>query len=416
MSFGEIRFLDEYEKASDTEKFPLVRKWMDHHPLPFFDELRRKRPIFETPVCTLVSRFHDVLEVLNLHDIFNVELYKPKMGSYLMAQDDTPVHFREKAIMRSMLNRDEIPEIRQFVADRAKKILDASKGSIELTQNFSRAVPVTIVQERFGLDGIEPEKQMEWSYWSQYNTFYNQPFDLNDDAESITQKAQDVAKEIGAYVQELIPRKLKDIKDGKAGNDVVSRMLSTQYPESVGFPMDRLGRNVGGLLIGTVETTAQAVSQIVQQILQRPDVKDQAVAAAQESDLEAFDGFVWEALRFHPISTYIFRKAGEDFVLARDTAHETAIKKGTLVLAMTLSAMFDATAFPNPYTFNPKRSLSNTFHFGVGLHECLGKHFGMAIIPEMVRQVLLRPGVKASGCIDYKGTPFPSHYEICWEA
>lgn len=37
------------------------------------------------------------------------------MGTYLMAQDDTQVHFREKAIMQSLLNRDDLPRIGEFV-------------------------------------------------------------------------------------------------------------------------------------------------------------------------------------------------------------------------------------------------------------------------------------------------------------
>ena len=43
----------------DAAKYPLVRGWIDTEPLPFFKELREKRPVLVTPVCTLVSRYDD---------------------------------------------------------------------------------------------------------------------------------------------------------------------------------------------------------------------------------------------------------------------------------------------------------------------------------------------------------------------
>jgi hypothetical protein len=36
------------------------------------------------------------------------------------------------------------------------------------------------------------------------------------------------------------------------------------------------------------------------------------------------------------------------------------------------------------------------------------------MIPEMVRQVLMRPGIGADGAIDYKMGPFPETYRLRW--
>jgi hypothetical protein len=38
----------------------------------------------------------------------------------------------------------------------------------------------------------------------------------------------------------------------------------------------------------------------------------------------------------------------------------------------------------------------------------------MVMIPEMVRQVLIRPGIKAKAPIDYKSGPFPEQYDLGW--
>jgi cytochrome P450 len=84
-------------------------------------------------------------------------------------------------------------------------------------------------------------------------------------------------------------------------------------------------------------------------------------------------------------------------------------------LPVTQSAMFDPRAFDRPDEFLADRNWSRTFHFGFGSHECLGRYVGMVMIPEMVRQVLLRPGVKAQGAIDYKEGPFPEAYRLTWD-
>jgi cytochrome P450 len=76
--------------------------------------------------------------------------------------------------------------------------------------------------------------------------------------------------------------------------------------------------------------------------------------------------------------------------------------------------MFDADHFPAPETFNPARPYGDSFHFGFGSHECMGKYIGMVMIPEMVRQVLLRLGVHADGPIDRKGGPLPESYSLSW--
>ena len=79
-------------------------------------------------------------------DIFSVALYKPKQGDYWMAQDDTAVHWREKSIMRAILDREDIPDIRTFVAHKAAELLAAAGGSMDAVPGLTRAVPLALVQ------------------------------------------------------------------------------------------------------------------------------------------------------------------------------------------------------------------------------------------------------------------------------
>jgi cytochrome P450 len=437
-------YLDQFDAALDADKFPLVRGWIDNEPLPFFKELREKRPILVTPRCTLLTRFDDVTEVLNMPLTFTAALYLPKMGNgiYLMAHDDDALHTREKSLMQGMLNRDDLPQVRAMVARIAKALLDSAKGHLEAINGYCRMVPATLVQDYFGLTGIDRRKLIEWSYWNQADTFYNQPFDLLSDEKrkEISDRHTQTGEELGKYVAELIlgrllavkaaqaehtlfapwyllrmlGRRLLGKKNDKLTDDIVTRMVRTAYPGAVDFDLKRLAINAGGLLIGAIETTSQAVAQVIEYLLDHPEWLAKARSAAQSDSPSAFDAIVWEALRFVPISPYLFRQTANTYTVAKGTDHATVINTGTYVLAVTQSAMFDAKAFDNPDQFVAGRNWYHYFHFGFGSHECLGKYVGMVMIPEMVRQALLRPGMKANGEIDYQGGHLPQRYDLSW--
>ena len=417
-------YLDQYDAAAEADKFPLVRRWMDTEPLPFFKELRAKRPILVTPKCTLVTRFDDVRELLNMPKVFTVQHYVPKMDNYLMAHDDDALHTREKSLMQFMLSRDDIPRVRDMVADIAKGILNQASGNIEVVNDFCRMVPATLVQKYFGLTGAKRSDLIEWSYWNQYDTFHNQPFDIVSPElyQKIVDRHAETSKKLGDYITMLIGKRLLAVKLEKLTfstiirleDDIVTRMLRTSFAKELDFDIKRLGVNAGGLLIGAIETTSQAVAQVLQYLFQHKEWLVAAQTAAQKSDLTEFDGIVWEALRFVPITSYLFRTTVSDYTAAKGTNYETVLRAGTYVLPVTLSATFDERAFESPEAFIPQRNWYNYFHFGFGSHECLGRYVGMVMIPEMVRQVLIKQGVEPKGDIDYKSGPFPESYDLAW--
>lgn len=458
-------YLSEYDHAVEGEKSSLLWQWMKTEPLPFFKQLREQRPILVTPTCTLVTLFSDVTDLLQMPKIFTVDLYKPKMGvtatetGYLMAHDDDALHYREKSLMQGMLNRDDLPRVRKLVAETARKILDDAGGAIEIVNQYCRQVPAHLVQDYFGLDGVDRGDLIKWSYWNQYDAFHNQPFHLNSEAQYryVIKQHGAISQELGRYIAMLVGRKLIAVKIWRAINimraplrllenlvcrllhckpstsaskdDMVKRMLKSTFAKEVDFNIVRLGVNAGGLLVGAIETTEQAVAQVIKYFLaSRPELLPEAKAKAAMDDPADFDAMVWEALRFVPISPYLFRRSSVDYVAATGTPRETLIPANTNVLLVTQAAMFDPYANKNPDAFDPKRNWYHHFNFGFGAHECLGKYIGMVMIPEMVRQVILRPNLRQAGKISYlngalygagpdagKDGPFPETYRLEWQ-
>ncbi|MDF1693596.1 MAG: cytochrome P450 [Zhongshania sp.] len=441
-------YLAEYDAAPTAQKYPLVKGWMETEPLPFFKQLRAERPILITPECVLVAKFCDIRDALQMPKIFTVDLYKSKMGvsdddpGYLMAHDDDALHHREKSLMQGMLNRDDIPRVRELIAKASDDILTAAAGSIEVVNDYCRSVPTTVVQDYFGLDGIDKKTLIKWSFWNQYDAFHNQPFDLNspEKYQHIIDEHNAVSGELVSYITKLMARKLVMVKAEQAKNivlvgwyalkalinklagrkpaaasdDIVTRMLRSSFAKEVDFSLLRVGVNAGGLLIGAIETTSQAVAQTLQFFLAREDLLPAVRAAALQDNVELFDKMVWEALRFVPIAPYVFRRTSQSHTLAKASPWQTTIHADSNILLLTQSAMFDDYAYDQADEFQADRNYYHHFNFGFGSHECLGKYVGMAMIPEMLRQILRRPELQAASAMDYKDGPFPEHYRLRW--
>jgi len=408
-------YLQRFDATPEAQRWKLVRGWLFGEPLPFFAELRRDRPILAMPEVTLATRFVDCVEILNRYDLFSVALYKPKQGSYWMAQDDTAVHWREKSIMRAILDFEEVPTIRTWVANKVVALFAAAGGSMDAVQGLARAVPVALTQEWFGYKDGDAAAMAKWSYWNQIDAFWNQPFDALawPDPAAIVRERELVSVEMAAYLVALVGAREAEAAVDVHGHDSVSRLVALSRTKAVDFDVSRVVQNVGGLLIGAVETTAHCVVNALDWLMQHPDVLGKARAAALGDDPAAVDGFVFEALRFKPAFPYFFRTCERDTVLGRGAGYETRIGKGTTVLAVTHSGMFDPQAVSHPDDFDPGRGLGNQFLFGFGLHECLGRAIAAVMIPEIVRQSLRLNGLTA-GAVDYKGGPVPQAWRWTW--
>lgn len=416
-----VTYLEQYDaQVDDEKKAALVRGWIRTDTVLFFRELREHRPIFVTPGFTLVTRFPDVLEVLSHENIFSVRLNAPRMdpvvdGPFMLARDDTPVNWREKGIMQAVLRPEDLPNVREMAGRIADEALDRNTqgGRIEVVSQLGRYVPISLCGEYFGFPGPDLETMYRWSRATQFDMFKNLQNDSVVHEESVR-----AGQEMMAYLKDLLDDKRTTVENVKVNHrqDTFSRLIRTCFPAELDFGDHRILANVAGLLIGAGETTSQAIVQALEQILLRPDIQAQATDAATEPDLERFDRYVWEALRFNPINPLVFRYCEKDYKLAAGTPRETLIPANAIVFACTASAMFDEYYVPDGSSFRIDRSDFVRLHFGFGHHTCLGRYVAGVMIPEVVRRILLRPGVSLlpspHGGIDFQGGPFPERFTI----
>jgi cytochrome P450 len=454
----------------------LVSKWLRTADWrPFFAELRADRPILRTAAFTLLSRYDDVRDVLSRPRDFSVRLNAPKMdpvvgGPFMLARDATPVNWREKGIMQAVLRPEDVPTVRSMAAEFADESLDAAEpsGRIEAVGRLGRYVPLRMCGAYFGFPGPDLDAMYRWSRATQsdmFKNFANDPAvheasvrageemraylstllagkraDLAaDDADPARQLARHVLGALhgrlarltagdralvssllsAARVADAVVLHVADALDGPPRpepQDVFSRLVRTRFPKELGFDDRRILANVAGLLIGAGETTSQAVVQVLRQILSREPVHEAAAAAAADPDPTRFDAYVWEALRLDPINPLLFRFTERDTTVGAGTTRETRLARGTIVFALTASAMSDEAYVPSPDDFRPDRPDVPALHFGFGDHSCLGRYLGAVIVPEVVRRVVRRPGVRLlpspEGDLDFAGGPFPERFVI----
>lgn len=379
-----------------------------------FAELRQHRPVLDMPLFAVVSRWADVIELLSRPGTFNVNNVRsmdPSVGPFMLARDLTEINWHEKSIMRSVLRFEDLPNIRAFAGMASEAVLaEAAKTStIDITTTISRYVPVRVVQECFGFPGPDVASMLRWSKATQYDMFYN-ALNIPQIHEANVRAGTEMQAWVRGFLEQRKPW------DSAEGEDSVSRLLRMTEAGFSDFDLQRVVSNICGLLVGAVETMSQAINHATEQILLRPDIAARAIAAAEANDIPTLDPIVWEALRFNPIAPFVQRIAVEDTVVAPGTDHVTPIPKGRIVAAAIGSAMFDPDVFPDPDGFHEDRPGHLYLHTGFGHHECLGKYVALVVVPEVIRHILMLPGVHLldgpAGKIDNGDGPFPEHFVL----
>jgi cytochrome P450 len=422
-----MSFLKQIACAEKSKKKAIFKHWIDTKPLQLFAELRQQQPIFfllgkQGPV--IVTRFRDVQEVLSRPTVFTVQSYQPKMdpvvGDYMLAQDDTPLNERDKAIMRAMLCRDDLPRVRQQCGNLADEAIDTGlrHGSLEVVSQLSRKVIAQMVEQYFGFPGSDPEALLRWSRATQHDMFHNFENDPKIHAASCQ-----AGTEMRKYLKnQLIPQRREELKENPHRNDVLSRLLmlsrllKTVLPNKSGFNEERIIANTMGLLVGAVETSSAAIVQALDMLLSRPEQLQGAQQAAQADDDKQLSQYVWEALRFSPQAPFLARVCVNDYTIAAGSQRATKIPAGRVVFASTASAMHDDWELEQPDVFRLDRPAFHTMHLGYGHHRCLGDHLSLIQVPEILKRLLRRPGLRRAcgsrGSIDRKGGPFPENFYI----
>lgn len=376
---------------------------------------RRIITTYDNVGTVIVARFDDVKDVLRRDEDFEV-VYAPRMkqitdgGNFFLGMQNSAQYMRDVSNMRLAVQQDDLSTIiMPFATLHADEIVKSAAGRIDVPQDLTLRVPAKLLGAYFGTPGRTEKELIEWTTAMFWYLF----LDLSGDVDLDT-RALDAAKACRAYLDNLI-RERKTRPTGV--DDVLGRCLQMQNAGRPGMDDLTIRNNLIGLMIGAVPTVSKAAVQALDQLLDRPKWLHSAQAAARAGDDDLLAAHVFEALRFNPVNPLIFRRAARDTTIAANSSRALDVARGTMVLALNLSAMFDPLKIGTPNRFRIDRASDNYILWGDGLHTCFGAHINRILIPAILRPLLLQKGLRRAkgkaGRIDSAGTPFPVH--LCLE-
>jgi cytochrome P450 len=357
-------------------------------PRAIFALLRALQPILVLRNTAVVTRYEDVQDVLSRDDVFDVP-YAEKMDfitngeNFFLGMRNTPRYTRDEANMRVVVRREDVGALIAPMVERtAQAIVAEAKGTLEIVKKLTRVVPARLVGAYFGTPGPSEEEMIAWTSILFQFLFFDQ---VNDP--TLRVQAATASAALNAYIDRVIAE--RKAKPGSP-DDVLTRCLALQSAGVPGMSDLDIRNDFAGLIIGAIPTTGTAAALAVDDLLDRPAELDAARAAAKAGNDELVGRYVFEAMRFNPMTPGIFRHANQDYTVAKATSRATTIVAGTTLVAATQSAMFDPRRVEHPETFRIDRPGYAYMHWGYGLHACFGQYINAVQIAKIVKALLLR--------------------------
>jgi cytochrome P450 len=300
---------------------------------------------------------------------------------------------------------DDARRIGEIVDSCAREALDGARkrgGSFDAVSEYSRLIPLRLIRDYFGIPGPSPEAMKRWMRTIFWDLFLNQ----GDDPEVIANANQSGAQ-MKPYLDELI--RTTKARPQDAADDFATRLLQEQAKDGT-IDDDLIRRTIGGVIVGALDTQSKAIAHAIDELLRRPAALASARRAARANDDALVASHVWEALRFNPHNSGMFRHCHANAVVAAGTDRSTEVEKGSTVLLLTISAMFDPDHFERPDEFLVDRPNESYLHFGYAQHLCFGARIAGIVVPLAVKALLQLEGLSydehGPRKIEYEG-PFP---------
>lgn len=314
-----------------------------------------------------------------------------------------PVHGE---VMRAFRLEDVPERAREAGALAAKLVEDAApRGRIDAMAGLLTEVPVRLVESYYGVE-IEQDEREEFPLWTFAMSTYAfaGPMDEPQDKPA----AMYGAKRLGEVVDRAVEAALSAANPDTT--KVLGRLVEARQRLPDGKTLldkDALRATMVGLITGFVPTCSKASANILAVLLDRPEARAAAEAAANAGDDELLARCLFEALRFRQTLPGIFRHSTGPRVLPGGER----IREEKWVWALASLAAFDKALVERRWDFDPGRGEACSLGFGFGQHRCVGAVLARAQIAATFKPLLLRGRLRAVEGSDRDPTTFCTFVE-----
>jgi cytochrome P450/glutathione S-transferase len=354
----------------------------------------RLSPVLRVGKITLISSHSAVTKAFDDDQKYTIaKINASRMdrisGPFMLGMDRSAQFDAENSAIHSVVKLADLDWVRRIVSCTADSLISAARPDrrLDVAGSFARVSAARVVAEYFGVPGPTEAALMRWMRSLFWDVFLNRT-----DLPAVRMAADKAAAELRVYLTALIAERTAQ---GASGNDILSRLIRAGTLDP-----DGIRRNITGIIVGAIDTTVTAVANIFAVLLDRPAALAETRSAAERDDKALLLQCVYEALRFSPQTSAVLRFEQSD---------------GNTALLLTIAAMFDPQAFPDPERFATNRPLDRYLHFGHGMHTCYGRMINDVQLPALVGAVVQLPNLRrASGRfrpLQYEG-PFPDRLAV----
>jgi cytochrome P450 len=369
--------------------------YLDRLPFEWFDELRRRAPVFwhEEPSPNhgfwAVTRYDDLVAVHMDWQTFSsekgavaLEELEPDQLQIRrsMLETDPPRHRELRNICNKRFSARAVGRYEDFIREVARGVLDRAleREELDFVPEISRELPIRFLCAIFTVPQEHAPMLIEWGdamIGNQDPEFSAAVVDRVDTEEF---RYLPFRSPIAAKVFEYADR-LRDLRLDEPQEDVINALTVAQRE---GVLTEREFQNYFSLLmIAGNETTRHTISHGMQALMENPEQ-----LRALKEDPSKIQLAVEEILRWATPVLHFRRTATRDTELGG-----RRIRAGDKVVTWYISANRDETRFEDPYRFDVSRTPNEHVTFGPGgPHFCLGAHLARLETKILFQELLPR--------------------------
>ncbi len=375
-----------------------------HDPHPIFKRMRAEDPIMWTTGARIqrgfwsITRYEDALTVYRDPITFSSQRYSvglpsnpeaeamlsPEMRGcgQMLIGTDPPRH----NAMRKRFNAAFLPRAvarlesssRQIVAEIVDAV--AARGECDFVVDIAARLPMAIICEMMAIPRADWDSMFKWA---------NMVIGGEDPEYQVGGSAMQTSMMGGMQLFTYCLDLAKKRRDNP-GADLLSVIGSARID---GEPLNdmEIGHNAVMFVLGGLETTRNAISGGVLELMRNPD---QWKRLAQNPAL--MPTAIEEILRWTSPITHIMRTATRDFQW-----RGRKIRDDDWIVIWNPSANRDEDVFPDPYRFDITRAPNYHLAFGQGEHFCIGSHLARLELRLMLEEVMRRmPDLRLTGEVE----------------
>lgn len=401
-----------------------------------FAILRNLFPVLRIGRLVIVSRYADVVEVLqNRSGIFPV-VYSPEMqelglGTQGVLGLEGDEHAALRETLMSHILKEDLANIGMWARDSATALLDASQGEIDVARDLIIRVATETCCRYFGITVNDPDAFAEWSMAVSMQLFADPTGDANT-----RKQARIGAIHLGALIDDAIDRVVRNNRGRRippvardehyAKSTLIDRLVTYENMKP-----GLIRSTIIGLATGFVPTNTLAAGNMLEELLANPSLHNEACVAARaveaaraQSDsaqevtsLRQLRFALLKAARINPaLSPGIWRWCPDGGKILRGAGKRNKkIRPGSIVMVSILSALRDG-RMPPEIANDPEKAA--WLIFGSGPHDCAGAHIALTQITETFAALLAKPGLApAPGKHGWmqRASAFPIRFDMTYD-